>query len=422
MKKPLPEESNVHIKTQPFTPFIIPPMTTTTIDRNFTEKAKTMLTALGFQVHENTVTAPFRRGPEDINIPEDITEEVARIRWYEHVANIPAKTEIKNQTFEGMVQNMRITEQTLVEKCRLTQVETYPRVSEKMVEAFNPSSGEAMRLRLQNPVNPECPLLRNSFLYQFIQIAAKNAKFFDEFWIFDTGKVRTTNEVKNNEAPEYAKAHINELFATAMLLYKKATKSREQDTLLEAKGIVQTLLHALGLTEAVTYESYKNHDEDGDLPFFHPKKQGFIFYNGVKIWLIGAFHPLTLKDHKLPENANVCFVELNQTVVEELRNQIGEQSYTYETMQDQILRRDLSFVLDETSDFSELLKRIQSLPDIKEMEVFDLYQGENLPAGKKSLSIKIKLVGDGTMTTEQINEVMNKAIKAAESVGAELRG
>jgi phenylalanyl-tRNA synthetase beta subunit len=52
---------------------------TQTANRNFTEKAKTILTALGFQVHENTITPPFRRGPEDINIPVDITEEVARI-------------------------------------------------------------------------------------------------------------------------------------------------------------------------------------------------------------------------------------------------------------------------------------------------------------------------------------------------------
>jgi phenylalanyl-tRNA synthetase beta subunit len=73
---------------------------------------------------------------------------------------------------------MRTTEQTLVEKCRLTQVETYPRVSEKMVQPFQQESGNL--LELANPVNPECPLLRDSFLYQFIQIATKNAKFFDE--------------------------------------------------------------------------------------------------------------------------------------------------------------------------------------------------------------------------------------------------
>jgi phenylalanyl-tRNA synthetase beta subunit len=75
---------------------------------------------------------------------------------------------------------MRQTEQALVEKCRLTQVETYPRVSEKMVTPFTKESKENL-LQLQNPVNPECPLLRDSFIYQFIQIASKNAKFYDEF-------------------------------------------------------------------------------------------------------------------------------------------------------------------------------------------------------------------------------------------------
>ncbi|MDR2190704.1 MAG: hypothetical protein LBP53_06045 [Candidatus Peribacteria bacterium] len=131
---------------------------------------------------------------------------------------------------------------------------------------------------------------------------------------------------------------------------------------------------------------------------------------------------MTLKEHKIPENANTCFVELNQTVIEQIKSQGEEKTYGYETTQDQIVRRDLSFVVEEQSDFSELFKRIQSLSEIKEVEVFDLYQGENLPEGKKSISIKIKIVGEGNMTTEQINEVMQKAIKKAESVGAELRG
>jgi phenylalanyl-tRNA synthetase beta subunit len=131
-------------------------------------------------------------------------------------------------------------------------------------------------LELQNPVNPECPLLRDSFIYQFIQIATKNAKFFDEFKIFDTGKVRTTNEPHNDEAPEFAKAHLDEQFHTGILLYKKATKSREEDTLLEAKGIIQTLLNGLELDGELSYEATQ-------LSYFHPKKQGKILYKGKEV-------------------------------------------------------------------------------------------------------------------------------------------
>ncbi|MDR0283153.1 MAG: hypothetical protein LBI53_07945 [Candidatus Peribacteria bacterium] len=84
---------------------------------------------------------------------------------------------------------------------------------------------------------------------------------------------------------KYAKAHINEQFSTGILLYKKSTKSREQDTLLEAKGIVQTLLSALGISPLmkggeggsnITYEPTS-------LSYFHPKKQGLILYNGIKV-------------------------------------------------------------------------------------------------------------------------------------------
>ena len=392
-------------------------MTTTT--RNFPEKAKTILKGLGFQITDNTVTAPFRRGPEDINIPEDITEEVARIRGYEHIENTPAKIEIKNQNFDGMVQNMRITEQTLVEKCRATQVETYPRVSEKMLQGFGKKADEYMQL--QNPVNPECPLLRDSFIYQFIQNATKNAKFFDEINIFDTGKIRNAAPLRKGGAEgggfdeeQYAKAHLDEQTHTGILLYKKSINNRNQDTLLEAKGIVQTLLHALGLYDEISYQATQ-------FPYFHPKKQGKIIYKGTEIWIIWSFHPLILKNNKLPENANTCFVELYQNTMEELKKEVEEITHNYETTQDQIIRRDLCFVLDIDKDYSELLNRIQSLPEIKEVKVFDLYQWTNLPEGKKSISIQIKLLGDGNMTTEQINEIMNKAIKKAESVGAELR-
>lgn len=380
---------------------------------NFSEKAKEILKALWFEINENTITPALWRGPEDITMEADITEEVARIWWYEQVKNTPAKTTIENQTFKGLVQTMRQTEQILVDKCRATQVESYPWISEKMIQWFDKKSENFMQL--QNPVNPECPLLRDSFIYQFIQIASKNAKFFEEIFIFDTGKIRTNNIPNNNESKEFAVAHIDEQMHTGILLYKKNISSRSEDTLLEAKGIIQTLLHGLGLHEEIGYESTQ-------ISYFHPKKQGKILYQGKEIGIIGAFHPLILKNNKLPENANTCFIELNQQTIQEFKDTNGEKIYDYETIQDQILWRDLSFVLDEKQNFTEIINNIKSNKEIKDLKVFDIYQGENLPLGKKSISIKIKIMGDGTMTTEQINDIMQKAIKAGEKTGAELRG
>jgi phenylalanyl-tRNA synthetase beta subunit len=157
----------------------------------------------------------------------------------------------------------------------LTQVETYPWVSEKQVQPFLSSLPDNRFLKLQNPVNPECPLLRDSLVYQFGGVATNNAKFFDTFGIFDTGKVRTTQPVQNDENTAYAKAHLDEQFRTGILLYRKSLNSREEDTLLEAKGIVEMLLAALGLTgEQGAILLY----EPTTFPYFHPKKQGNICY------------------------------------------------------------------------------------------------------------------------------------------------
>lgn len=115
------------------------------------------------------------------------------------------------------------------------------------------------------------------------------------------------------------------------------------------------------------------------------------------------------------------YVSLNLSDIVKHKEYTKEHIYTYETLQDQIIWRDLCFVVDASKNFDELLSAVKKVPEVKDLEVFDVYAGKNLGEDKKSLSIKIKIIGDGTMTTEQINEVMNKAIAAAERVGGSLR-
>ncbi|HCY20789.1 TPA: hypothetical protein DIC40_02865 [Patescibacteria group bacterium] len=83
--------------------------------------------------------------------------------------------------------------------------------------------------------------------------------------------------------------------------------------------------------------------------------------------------------------------------------------------------RDLCFVVDASSSFESILKAIKDIKEIGSLEVFDAYEGKNIGEGKKSVSLKIKIMGDGNLTTEQINEIMKKAITAAEKAGGTLR-
>jgi len=72
----------------------------------------------------------------------------------------------------------------------------------------------------------------------------------------------------------------------------------------------------------------------------------------------------------------------------------GEKTYTYESLQDQIIRRDLCFVVDTNKDFETVISAVKKVPEVKEVEVFDVYAGKNLGDDKKSVSIKIKIIGD----------------------------
>ncbi len=127
-----------------------------------------------------------------------------------------------------------------------------------------------------------------------------------------------------------------------------------------------------------------------------------------------------MKQQKLPETAQLCCLTLNLELLKPLINQT-QHEHDYETLQDQILWRDLSFVINANEDFGTIVMTLEKMKEIAAVKVFDLYQGENLGAGKKSISVQIKIKGDGTMTSDAINTVMQTAIRKIEATGAQLR-
>lgn len=223
---------------------------------------------------------PLWRGPDDLNIQEDIYEDVARIYGYDQIDNLPLLSTTTYIPYNEYVALQRKIEDILVRNIHCNQVETYPRVSEK---ELNELGGDANILyTLQNPVNPEKPYLRASMHYELLNHTAKNSKFFDEFKIFDIGKVWNKKETKaerdtnlHHTIPEYmqqgnfAANSVVEKTALGIMLYKKHIASREQDTLLEGKTIVATLLKELGITQDIIRTK-----TDGDK--YHPKKQATI--------------------------------------------------------------------------------------------------------------------------------------------------
>lgn len=391
----------------------------------FDKKAEEILTGLGFtgkfSTQHLTLNTPLWRGPDDLNITEDIYEEVSRIYGYDQIENLPLLSEALHTPYTPYVEIQRKIEDILVRNVGCDQTETYPRISEKALGELGRNK-EHMYM-LQNPVNPEAPYMRDDMVYGLLAHTAKNSKFFDEFKIFDIGKIRMKGQGTSEKGQEkFASDFVNEQTELWVMLYQKNIDQWNKDPILEAKHIVRTIAKELKLGKVLF--------EKTALAQFHPKKQALITLawswkpeaESQIIWFIGALHPLILQNNKIWETSGVVYLSLNiSTIVQQLTT-ASEHMYTFESLQDQIIWRDICFVVDTTKSFDEVLSAVKNIPEVKEIEVFDVYAGKNLGDDKKSVSIKIKIVWDGNMTTEQINEVMNKAIKAWEGAGGSLRG
>lgn len=364
-----------------------------------------------FSTQYFTLNTPLWRGPDDVNITEDIYEEVARIYGYDQIDSLPLLSNTIYTPYTDYVAIQRKLEDILVRTIGCNQTETYPRIGAKVVQEFNKDK-DALYM-LQNPVNPEAPYMRDDIIYGLLSHTAKNSKFFDSFKIFDIGKIWNKEQGIENKDSKFASDFINEQTQLWVMLYQKAIDQWNKDPILEAKHIAQTIAKELELGKVTFAKS--------TLSQFHPKKQALIKIGDMTIGFVGALHPVTLQNNKIGEMSGAVYLSLNITTIVNKVKQASEHIYTYESLQDQIIRRDICFVVDANNDFDAIISTVKNIPEVKEVEVFDVYAGKNLGDDKKSVSIKIKIVWDGNMTTEQINEVMSKAIKAGENAGGSLR-
>ena len=199
------------------------------------------------------------------------------------------------------------------------------------------------------------------------------------------------------------------------MVYEKNVKSWEEDTFLQVKSSVMHVLQQLQVASSKLQDVSLVTTDNAN---YHPKKQADIVVDGEKIGFIGTIHPLQLVDHKMPQTAQVSYLTLDCNVLEKYI--VEEYASDFATLQDQIVSRDLNFVIDTDTAWSVVTDVVSSIDAVDTVSVFDLYQGDKLPAGKKSIALRIDIVGEN-MKTEQINDIMHQAIQAVEKVGGELR-
>ena len=352
-----------------------------------------------------TVTAPTRRG--DISIEEDLIEEVARLYGYD---NIPKTLPIGSTTpgkLSYYQQKRRVVRQYL-EGTGLYQAVTYSLTSEEKAAQFALEKRNTIRLAM--PMSEERSVLRLSIMPQLLEVLKYNsARQNDSLALYETGAVFLAN---GEDAQPTEKEHLAGAITGLWHSHLWQGEKKAVDFFV-TKGILEGMFAKLGLTDKVQYVQ-------AQVEGMHPGRTAEILLNGEKIGFVGQVHPSIQKE-----------LDLKDTYVFELSLQAVLEADTPVLQYEAIPRfpsitRDIALVVNRETVSGTMKDIIVSAgaPLLKEAEVFDLYEGDKMEEGKKSIAFALKYANpERTLTDEEVTKVHERVLEALkEKAGAVLRG
>ncbi|WP_335872704.1 phenylalanine--tRNA ligase subunit beta [Bacillus sp. 2205SS5-2] len=351
------------------------------------------------------VTAPTRRG--DISIEEDLLEEVARLYGYDRIPLTLPTGASQPGGLSPYQLKRRVSRRTL-EGAGLYQAITYSLTNERKATQYALVKREPVSLKM--PMSEERSKLRLSIVPQLLESISYNvARQMDSIAFYEIGSVFLKNE--GQELP-----HEVEHIAGAMTgLWNNHPWQGEKKSVdfYVAKGILDELFVKLGVLGKIQYQPAQLDD-------MHPGRTAEILLDEEVLGFVGQVHPEIQKELDLKET---YVFELNASTL------FGEETepLQYSSIpRFPSITRDIALVVDSkvlAGDIEAVIVEVGGKL-LREVSVFDLYEGEHMEAGKKSVAFSLKYFDpERTLTDEQVVKVHDKVLAAVkEKIGAELRG
>ncbi|MGD7007675.1 phenylalanine--tRNA ligase subunit beta [Metabacillus sp. 84] len=368
-----------------------------------------ILTRLGFGVAEQgeklAVTVPTRRG--DITLEEDIVEEVARLYGYDNIpSTLPHFRSTPGKLSDYQAKRRKVRK--YLEGAGLLQAITYSLTSKEKAVQF--ALEETGQTRLALPMSEERSVLRQSLLPHLLEALNHNlSRQMDHAALYETGSVFLTRE-KDQQPRE--REHLAGAVTGLWELHQWQGEKKPVDFFV-LKGILDGLFSELGLAEKI---EYRQAARDG----FHPGRTAEIYAAGKLAGVIGQLHPFIQKEMDLPETY------VFELMLEDLfKIETGEIQYSVIPRHPSITR-DIALVVNKDTAAGDILAVIRETGGklLKEAAIFDLYEGERMEPGKKSVAFSmVYLDAERTLTDEEVTRTHEKVLNAvSEKFGAVLRG
>lgn len=355
------------------------------------------LESLDIKVEGDEIIIPTFRG--DLQQQADIAEEIARLYGYENIPDEPLKG-VAVGYLTDYQQFLKDTNNLMLSS-GLTEIITYSFISPKAYDkiCLPEDSKKRKSIRILNPLGEDTSVMRTTALPSLLTVLSHNYNNRnEEAAVYEIATEYEPWESDDRLATEIPKLMIG-LYGANIGYY-------------ELKGIIEEYLEKIGVSR---YDVRPVKDN----PSYHPGRTAEIVVDGKAVCILGEIHPKVLANYEIGTRVYAAEVDLN--TVYELRNT----ERTYKPLPKfPSLKRDIAVVCDKATPVLSLQRAIENAvgKNLESVKLFDVYQGEQIEKDKKSVAFSLTLrAADRTLTDEEADSAVKKALNALSELGAVLR-
>jgi phenylalanyl-tRNA synthetase beta chain len=347
----------------------------------------------------------------DIKEDIDLIEELTRIKGYNKVPLIDPEKENIKDTLNYRQKLFHFAQRSVASK-GYTEAITWSFTDSKTDTLFSELKSE---IKLSNPISSDLDVLRSSLYSNLIISAKKNIhRNFEDLMLFEIGPV-----FKGSKPGEQL-AMIGAI-KTGKYSRKNWIEKERNFDVFDIKNDALRTLNEVGIDSSKIIVSNKTKK------WYHPGRSGLIslgLSNGPELAYFGEIHPSIIKKLDLRTD-NVLGFEIFLDNIPESRKKIRETKPQFIVSDYQKVIRDFAFVIDEKYSSGEIIGLVKKIDKelIKDVKIFDVYQGSNIISGKKSIAFNVTLEPkDKTLSEKDIDQISTKIISTVqETTGATLR-
>jgi len=365
------------------------------------------------------VEIPSFRATKDISIEDDIVEEIARMHGYENIEAKLPKLPIKLPIENNERKLKHFARHALSLGLGFNEVYNYSFYSiNDIKKCLLP---EEPHIKVQNYLSEDQTHMRISLMPNILKNIGLNLKSFDQFKLYEIG--RTYEDLQ-----EYFPIEEKKICAV-IVRNKAATKEKNTAAGASNQGPSEPFYEIKGALEEffklfhVNLKALEMRKGESLCAYAHPNRYASYYSrkSGQEIARIFELHPLVAKNYDI-ENAKIAVFEVNFSKLANLETE--ERKYK-QIPKFPGIRIDVSVLIDKNTEIGKLQRAIQNCNKelIREVELFDLYEGQNIPPDKKALAFKVLLQStQRTLTDAEMKTTQQKIFEELTKLGGEIRG